>query len=280
MKTKNTITLLFLIISLSILSSCTEKINLKLNESNTRLVVEGNISTDSIEQMVTLTQSTSYFYNQSAPTIKSASVTVSDGANSYSYSEQPIGSGKYFTDKKFAGKQGANYHLTISGVDINNDGTNEIYHATEKMKNYLIIDSIYALKVSMFGRKGYRIFGFAQEPATPGDFYMWRYYINNKLITDTLGKITFSSDQLGNGNYLSNFEMGFIEEGEAGDILMVETNAITEDYFNYIISFFLETQWSGGGFSGPPANIKTNIDNGALGYFNTSARSYISAILP
>jgi len=74
--------------------------------------------------------------------------------------------------------------------------------------------------------------------------------------------------------------MGFIEEGNSGDTLTVETNSITENYYNYIISFFLETKWSSASFGGPPANIETNINNGAVGYFNTEARTRISYILP
>ena len=112
------------------------------------------------------------------------------------------------------------------------------------------------------------------------DYYLWRYFINGKLITDTLEKTTFASDEIVNGNYLYNFEMGFITDGATGDTLTVETNSITKDYYNFIISFFYETKWSSAPFAGPPANIKTNIDNGAVGYFNTEARTRISIILP
>lgn len=273
---------ILLIISISaIFSSCTEEIDLELNESFARLVVEGNISTDTMLQQINLSKSTSYFYNQKPPIISGGIVKVTDGLNTYNFSELPDQPGTYQSDQVFAGVQGATYDLSIENVDLGDNSGIKTYKAQEKMKSILVIDSIYAIPANFFGIQGYRVFGFAQEPATEGDFYIWRYYVNSKLITDTLDKTTFGSDQLVNGNYLSNLELGFFREGKPGDTLTVETNSVTEDYFNYIITFFIETSWSGGGgFGGPPANIRTNINNGAVGYYNTEARSKISIILP
>lgn len=277
---RNRFIFLSLTFSLIGLLSCTEEIDLKLNEGNTRLVVEGILSTDTMQQKVVLTKTTSYFYGESAPAISGAKVQVATEGHLYDYSENPPQSGAYYSNQPFSGKQGETYDLVITDVDLNDDGNKQSYFATEKMKNVLIIDSIYAKVVTNHGKTGYMIFGYAQEPPTEKDYYMWRYYINGDLITDTMDKITFASDRLINGNYLNDFQMGYIDEGKAGDTLTVETNSITEDYFNYIISFFIETQWSSGGFGGPPANIETNIDNGAVGYFNTEARSKISLVLP
>jgi len=271
---------LYILLLISLMSSCTEEIDLKLNEGNTRLVVEGCITTDTIQQKVMLTKSTSYFYGESAPVISGAKVKISTGNQLYEFSEVPPQSGIYYSDLPFSGKQNETYDLVITNVDLNADGNLQSYFASEKMKNYLVIDSIYAQEVNFHGKQGYMIFGFAQEPPTKDDYYMWRYYVNGQLITDTMNKITFASDQLINGNYLKDFQMGFIEEANTGDTLLVETNSITEDYFNYIISFFLETEWSSGSFGGPPANINTNINNGAVGYFNTEARTKISLVLP
>lgn len=277
---RNIIYSILFISYLTLFSSCTEKINLELNDSFTRLVLEGNITTDSVKQQIKLTKSTSYFYNQQPPALVGADVKVTDGNMIYSYSETPANSGIYISDNAFAGKSGNNYQLLINNVDLGDNTGIKNYKAEENMKNVLTIDSLYAIEANIFGIKGYRVFGFVQEPPTAGDFYLWRYYVNGKLITDTLNETTFASDQLVNGNYLTNFEMGFITDGNSGDTLTVETNSITENYFNFIITFFIETQWSGGGFGGPPANIQTNINNGAVGYFSTQARSRIQTILP
>jgi len=39
------------------------------------------------------------------------------------------------------------------------------------------------------------------------------------------------------------------------------------------------TAWNGGSFSGPPANPKSNIDNGAMGYFHAYSSSFIKAVV-
>ncbi len=266
--------------SVFMFTSCTEEIDLELNDSFTRLVVEGNIGTDTVNQKIRLTKSTSYFYNQEPPVIQGASVKVSDGTTIYNFIEDLNNPGYYISENPFAGVPGKTYSLDIQNVALEQNGDVQSYKAEETMKQILIIDSIYAVRVNIFGNDGYIVYGFAQEPATPKDFYMWRYYVNNRLITDTIDKVTFGSDEFVNGNYLSNLELGFFTEGKPGDTLTVETNTITEDYYEFIITFMIETQFSGGGFTGPPANIKSNISNGAVGYFNTEARSKISTILP
>lgn len=277
---KNIRPLHMVLILLVALSSCTEPIDLKLNESNPRMAVEGSITTDSIFQSIKLTSSTSYYYSETPPGISDAIVEVSDGSETFGFTESTSEAGLYISDKAFAGKIAKEYQLKISHVDIDKDESFESYNATELMKSPLIIDSLYAVEDNFFGKKFYRIYGYGQEPPTQGDFYMWRYYLNGELLTDTLGEITFNSDELINGQYLTNLELGVLPQGKPGDTLTLETSAITEDYFNYIISFMIETRWNSGGFGGPPANIKTNIDNGALGYFNTASRTYKSVILP
>jgi hypothetical protein len=262
-----------------LLSSCQEEIDLELNDSFTRLVVEGNITTDSAQQKIMLSTSSSYFSNEKAPIVSGAQIQVFDGNQSYPYVEDPNNPGTYYSQQILKGNPGTRYELKIDNVDLG-EGENASYTATETMKVPMIVDSIYAIPTEFFGIQGYRVFGFAQEPPTVGDFYMWRYYVNGKLVTDTLSKLTFGSDELLNGNYVQNLELGFFDEGLPGDTLTVETNTITEGYYNFIISFIIETIFSGGGFSGPPANIKTNLDNGAVGYFNTEARSSISIVLP
>jgi hypothetical protein len=262
-----------------LLSSCQEEIDLELNDSFTRLVVEGNITTDSAQQKIMLSTSSSYFSNEKAPIVSGAQIQVFDGNQSYPYVEDPNNPGTYYSQQILKGNPGTRYELKIDNVDLG-EGENASYTATETMKVPMIVDSIYAIPTEFFGIQGYRVFGFAQEPPTVGDFYMWRYYVNGKLVTDTLSKLTFGSDELLNGNYVQNLELGFFDEGLPGDTLTVETNTITEEYYNFIISFIIETIFSGGGFSGPPANIKTNLDNGAVGYFNTEARSSISIVLP
>ncbi len=70
-----------------VLFSCTEKIDIDLDDNFDRLVVEGYISNDTSEvfqyNYVKLTRTTNYYYNQAAPIVTNASVIISD--NDYQY---------------------------------------------------------------------------------------------------------------------------------------------------------------------------------------------------
>ena len=52
-----------------------------------------------------------------------------------------------------------------------------------------------------------------------------------------------------------------------GDTVTVEMNSIGTDYANFIWEAQSEVKGSNPLFSGPPANVKGNIDNGATGFF-------------
>ena len=63
---------------LAVLTRCTEQIEIDVDSSFARLVVEGYISTDTTSHMVRLTRSGDYFYNQPAQPVSGAIIiTVS-----------------------------------------------------------------------------------------------------------------------------------------------------------------------------------------------------------
>ena len=59
--------------------SCIERIDIELDNSYTRLVVDGVITTDTMAHTIFLSESTSYYYNQPAPAVSGAEVQISDG---------------------------------------------------------------------------------------------------------------------------------------------------------------------------------------------------------
>lgn len=261
-------------------SACTEEVDLQLNETYTRLVVEGELNTDTTVHIIKLSKSTSYFDSEEAEVISNAQLSISDGTNTIQLIESANKAGHYYTDSNFYGELNTSYTLEIKNVDIDNNGENEEYTATSKIRSPLHMDSVKAVKDNFFGIEGFRIFGFAQEPPTYGDKYLFKYYINGELSTDTLNEVVFTDDEGVNGNYINGLEIYFIDDAESGDTITIEAQTITNEYYDYIISFMLETEWQAGAFGGPPANIKTNISNGALGFFNTYAKSEISFVLP
>ena len=103
-------------------------------------------------------------------------------------------------------------------------------------------------------------------------------------MTDTLYEISLTDDEFFNGNYTYGITSQFLSNDKAeevlevGDTVTFEINGVTKDYYNYIIeaqsAVFGQTPM----FSGPPANVRTNLDNNAIGYFAAYSANYSSTI--
>src|SRR5664280_459468 len=156
---------IFIILAVGIIAaSCTEKINLKLDTTYTRLVVDGFIRSDSGVYTVNLTKTSDYFANAPSPREVNATLTLSDGTNTFPLTETVPGqSGIYQTSSKFAGIRGKDYllHITLAEIIA---GTNE-YTASCKLESVTKLDSIQAVLRTDIGKDGHwQVKVFAQDP--------------------------------------------------------------------------------------------------------------------
>lgn len=282
---KNRATILvnfLLIIGLSqFMASCSEEVDLKLENGFIRLVVDAQLSTDTTKHLVTLRTTSSYFVQQNPPVVSGAIVKISDGNSIITLNEIPLGSGNYYTDSTFFGLIGKSYTLTIEEVDVNDDGKKEKYQATDRIFPSWQMDSTVAVfKERKDGTKGYEVLGYGTEPGGRSDCYMWQYYINGKLMSDTLFKTALTDDRFFDGIYLPGVSIfGFIE-GKPGDTLTIETQAVSRNFYDFIFALFTESFYGGGGLLGPPANVPSNLNQSALGYFKTYSSTKNTYILP
>jgi len=256
--------------------NCTERIDVKVDSSFTRLVVEGYVTTEKASHWVRLSTTSDYFYNQKAPAVRDANVSIVDGARFYALTESDSEPGTYYTSANFQGIPGKTYTLIIGGVDIDGDGTTEEYSASSMLNPVNPIDSIKLRQFNAFGQKGYEVQVYAWD-SPQRDWYAFKVLRNRKLLTDTLYEMIVQNDEFFNGKYTNGITSQFLsldkpdETLEVGDTVTFEINGITEDYYNYIVEaqsqIFSQTPL----FSGPPANISTNLDNGAIGFFTAYA---------
>lgn len=253
-------------------TSCTEKIDIDLEETYTRLVVDGQITTDTTSHFVKLTKTADYFSNKPAEPVTGASVSI----NSYILQESDSVPGLYLTEPNVYGIIGETYTLTIDNVDIDNNGENEFYTASSKIKTIAEGDSIDVVYREITDEvQFWEIQLYAQDP--PEDnYYLFKVYINDTLVTDTVDEYVTQDDQLFNGNYVPGAFVQSLspdkpdEVLEKGDVVTLEANGITQDYYKFIIELNSETGGSNPLFNGPPANVRSNIEggNGAVGYFS------------
>lgn len=271
--------LILLFVSLLILSSCTERIDIELDSTYERLVVEGHITSDTTTHWVRLTHSTDYFNGQAATVINDAEVFLGNGSQEIQLTQNPEKPGYYETPEDFFGMPETNYTVDIKLAE--KVGEFENYSATSELRPVGSIDSIQLVYNEDW--EGYEVRIFAWEPPTT-DWYMFQVLKNGVMITDTIDEFWTSDDRFFNGNYTHGIMVGFLsaddptEKPEPGDVITLKMSGITQDYYNFIIQLQDQTfEYRNPLFSGPPANVITNIEH-ATGFFAAYSSVYSSTI--
>jgi hypothetical protein len=267
----------FLLLVISILPACSERIDIDLNNIPQRLVVDGEITSDTIHHRVWLSRTTDY-YNPSTDSlgVSGATVYVQQGEQRFYYSEVPGQRGLYLSDSIFYGIEGKTYHLYVSDVDIDRDGSTEQYEAEETMPFiFAHFDSIIAiygpgLPPLFDGRGiGWNICIFAKDSPTK-EYYGFMVTINDTSFDARIMDMFRMDDQMVNGAEFQGFPLYFFgDEGRRplheGDTVKMEGVSISQQYNTYIT--MLKNIGGIPLFGGPPSNVRGNISGGALGYF-------------
>lgn len=245
---------------------CTEKYDIRLDDSFARLVVDGSISTDTTVHLVRLTKTTSYFYNEAPPAVSGAQLVLNTPGGSIPLIELPDQPGVYATADNFYASPGANYILDIRlAADV---GGARSYTATTRAPSTAFrMDSIaleYQRPFDFFLVKLY-----AWDPPTT-DFYKFDALINGQPLTDTASRSLVVDDRFINGNNTNGLAVMFIrgDELKQGDTLTLIMSAISKDYYDFFQQLRTQAGPSNPLFSGPPANIASNIAEGGLGFFD------------
>ncbi len=254
-------------------SSCTERITIDLDNSYTRLVVYGEITNIPKIHSIKLTSSSDYYSNTYPAAVSGALVSIFDDKTEFVLHENLKLPGVYETNSLFSGNSGKTYRLEIENIDINKDGVMESYSASSYMPPVAKIDSIRMSYMSNSFLSGWQILLYALDPPDRKDYYIFKVYKNGKLQSDSLSEYFFQSDELFNGKYTNGIVSQFLNDHKAnekvagGDTIMFELDGITKEYFNFLSEAQAEIFTKTPLFSGPSANVKSNISNNALGFF-------------
>ncbi len=265
-------------------ASCTEKINIKLDSTYTRLVVDGHIKSDTGTYVINLTKTSDYFADAPSPRMVSATVSITDGTNTFPLTETiPGQSGIYQTGPKFAGTIGKDYTLNIILPEVIAGTT--IYTASSPLLRVTKLDSIHVVFDASQGKDGvWNVEIFAQDPPGSKNYYMLNLYRNNQLWSDTINKIAIFDNQFFEGKYITGATAFRINNSHLwetlypGDSIMVELSAITQEYYNFI-SQVKQVGFSIPFFSGPPANVTGNVSNNGVGFFAAYSSSYARTVV-
>lgn len=258
--------LILILLSVAGLLSCEETIQLDLDSTPSKIVIEGKVTTRLRDQFVKITRTSGFYETQISEKVTNAqvSVTDSDGAL-FRYGE--VSPGFYVPISNFAGQVGKIYTLTVRIG-------NQEYTSQDELLPLAPIDSLgYALApdpTDLRKEKGhlYDLLLYFQEPQDTKDYYLFKFYRNDSL--------TFTN---ANDIYLANDEvLGESINGFPAPVFYAEQDTARMEMFSIsragylFLSDLTNLQFSDGGLFGPvPANPRTNISNGALGFFQVSA---------
>ena len=271
---------LIILASLSMFTSCTEKIDIDLGTTYTRFVVDGVITTDTMAHYVKLTKSIDYYTPTDVPTVSNATVTINDGFETIILEESDSIAGLYLTPENYFGVPERTYQLNIELQEAINGQTS--FSATSKLYDVAPVDSIKVVYKEEW--EAWELQLFATDPIDV-NFYMFDVYKNGKLLTDTIDEVGISDDKYFNGNFTYGAAVYYFikedpdEEVFPGDSIKLRMAGITSEYYTFVMDVMNETfEFRNPLFSGPPANISTNITNGGMGFFTAYSVSYATTI--
>jgi hypothetical protein len=243
------------------LSSCVEKVDWPLQSvSDNRIVVEGIFTDEYKQQKVTLTFPTEEL-NQGPTPVSGATLTINDGSTTYELTETDSGTGVYFSDF-LKGEENKKYTLSISYNGKNHDAQTYLLplSAIVPITYYSINDSEYYYD--------WKIDVYFTEDAMYEISFDWSHvtgyedleYDQNHFIGYTYSLKTIDVNEI----FSAKKENVFFP---LGTIIVIKKYSLTPEHAEYIRALLSETQWNGNIFSTAPANLPTNLSEGAIGFW-------------
>ena len=254
-----------LVIVLVLGLSCEKVIDLPINDSDIKIVVEGVLKDKTNESYVKLSKSGTVYDDSGFEKISNAEVIVSDNnGNTYNFITDPTEEGRYIMPG-FSASENTTYSLLIKLEG-------QILTAESSSRSLPSIDSITFTKESFFGQAFYQPSYHSVDNGQELNHYRLRIWVNN----EEERVFYLGDDQFINGDY---YQAPFIgTAAEPLDTVFIEM--LEMDEAMYIYSIGLANEADNSSFSPAPANPVTNIQGGGIGFFGVFMTDTSSAIVP
>lgn len=259
--------------------SCTEEVDLDLDQKDRPSVVVEGFLTDSTEapQWLRLTYTTGYYEKGKVPPVDGADVTVRGGGDRFSFRQNghPDSVSYYMAPSSFDLKMGEEYQLEVDHQD-------STYRSSSRMRPVPSIDSIH-LRLDPFASAGgggevqdtiLQVVAHFEDLPSEGDHYLFNLYINGELKSEEANDKNVVADGGFDGEVELAVQSFQKSEIEVGDRITLTMRSVSEECDEFYAIFSDQTELSGNPFTAaPPANIPTNISGSALGFFQVSSVS-------
>lgn len=256
----------FYVILLFLLLGCEEKIDLELNTSQPKLVIDASIDwfkgTPGNEQNIKLTLTAPYFDTE-IPPATGAIVFIEDSrGNIFDFSEQ--GKIGVYQTSEFIPEIGMQYFLTITYEG-------ETYTGTETLKSVVDFDFVEQKDEGGFSGEETELKIYYTDSAVEENYYFFEF-LNENNTTPTL---EVYEDQFTDGNQIFGFYSD--EDLETGDEVTIRNYGVSESFYEFMFILLQQSSDdSGGPFETQPATVRGNCrnmtdpENYPLGYFRLS----------
>ncbi len=271
--------LFFLFTCLSFaLVSCEKTITLDLEQTQPKMVIEGFLTFDSVgnpvETYIKLSKS-AWFYDKGAkPPVSGASVKVSDGEAEYEFVESPEVKGYYLPKTSMKGKFGRTYQLTVNAEGKTYTAADRLIFSASRINN---MESVFDedLKKELENTDDltdeekaefYRVFLYADVVKNPSERTNFRFkFYKNGIPRNFEGQGVFVADDEFIKENVDGIE--FATPYALNDTAKIEIYVISREALVYYMDLSTVLNNDGGMWGPVPANARTNLSGGALGFF-------------
>jgi len=246
----------YLIILIAVFfSSCEKVIDLNLDQTTPKIVIESIFTDVSMRHTVSISNTANFDANNTKIPVSGATVTIKEeNGPTLTFTELTPGS---YTSTRYKGIPGKKYTLSVT---VNG----KTFTASSIMPLPVAIKSLNQSELSFFGNTRKVVQLNYKDPFGIPNYYYFRVFVN----TVKRDNFFLESDRFNDGKEVKN--TFFLNEPDLvkGDAVKVQMLTIDEKVYRYLFSI---TQITGNG--GPPmvpANPSSNFNNGALGFFSAS----------
>lgn len=245
---------IFFIVTILLFSSCQKVIDVEVNDTEEKLVIEAIYNASDEQVTVKLTKSIDVFGPVEFPTVSGAIIEIA-GPNGSTEILEEVQEGVYVLNN-YSPIFNSDYKMIV-----NVEG--ESYESTTYLPEVVPLDSLTARfeEASLFGGEGYVIFMHFKDP--PGsNFYRATRIVNGNELTRLSQQFIFD-DTFSEGNVQA--VPFFSSRYNIDDTITVNLKSYSEASYDYYIGLFEIV--GDGGQSAAPANPPSNWSNNALGHF-------------
>jgi hypothetical protein len=194
-----------------------------------------------------------------------------DQGNTFNFVHNPNGHadslGIYLPETPFVGVIDRTYSLTVMVDGKSYEATDKLYRLVPIDKLEYVIDKDEEDDPEDPGRF-YEVRLWVKEPQETRDYYLFESYRNGELAYDNDTDVYYGDDELIGENIDGVSLPVFYSKDDVAEIVVY---SLSRDGFIFYRDLEKLINNDGGMFGTPPANPRTNLSNGAVGFFQVSA---------